>query len=295
MERTQKRLLENPLVNKAINFHTIEYQQQRDDDLFMKSCGIQKCLPDHAYPRCAREGYHLHVVLSGKGRYWVGNQCFHIRAGQMFLLKDMEEVFYQADSADPWHYVWVTYGGKQAKDYMEMAGFTGGTYVLDSGKDTTDFMNLVLEILKRQHMRVSTEVCRWGLAIQYLSLAIESWEQDNAAQSKRNDLTPADYVQYAVKFIRSNYQHVRISEVAEYIGINRTYLTEIFKERMFMSPQEYLLQVRMSKSKELLQQKNITIGMVANEVGYDDQMTFSKVFKKRFGISPSDYRRQLQL
>ncbi len=62
-----------------------------------------------------------------------------------------------------------------------------------------------------------------------------------------------------------------------------------------MSPQEYLLQVRMSKSKELLQQKNITIGMVANEVGYDDQMTFSKVFKKRFGISPSDYRRQLQL
>ena len=107
-----------------------------------------------------------------------------------------------------------------------------------------------------------------------------------------DDLTPEDYVRYAVSFIRSNYQHIMISDVADYIGINHTYFADIFKERMYMSPQEYLMQVRMSKSKELLRTTSVPIYMVANEVGYKDQLSFSKMFKKRFGISPIEYRKK---
>ena len=131
-----------------------------------------------------------------------------------------------------------------------------------------------------------------GLALQFLGLAIESWEKSGTGNSRRNDLTVDDYVQYAVQFIRSNYQQLRIRDVAEYIGINRTYLTEIFTERMYMSPQEYLIQVRLSKAKELLRQTDLPINTVAREVGYEDQMSFSKIFKKRIGISPQQYRKE---
>lgn len=284
--------MELPLVNKANNFHSIDYTQEQNTELFMRSCGIQACLSEYdAFPRSTRPGYHLHVVLSGKGRYYVGDQCLEVHAGQMFLVKDMEEVFYQADAQDPWRYVWVTYGGSKAKRFMELAGFTDGVYVLNSMVDVTGFMNLVSEILKRQHMRSSDEIARAGFALQFLSLAVESWEKTKAGTSRRSDLTVDDYVQYAAQFIRSNYQRARISDVAEYIGINRTYLTEIFKERMYMSPQEYLLQVRMGKAKELLRQTSVPINRVAREVGYEDQLSFSKIFKKRFGISPTDFRK----
>ena len=283
--------MELPMVNKTTNYHVVEYQQDQNMELFMRSCGTQNCLSDYGYPRCARPGYHLHVVLSGKGRYYVGGQCLEVHSGQMFLLKDMEEVYYQADTDDPWHYVWVTYGGSKAKQYLEMAGFTDGVYVLTSMVDITGFMAVVSEILKRQHMRFSDKVARAGLALQFLSLAVESWEKTNAGTSRRNDLTVDDYVAYAVRFIQTNYQRARISDVAEYIGINRTYLTEIFKDHMLMSPQEYLLQVRMDRAKELLRQSSIAINLVAREVGYEDQLSFSKIFKKRFGISPTEFRR----
>ena len=284
--------MESPLINKAAKYNTIEYQQQRNLDLYLGHCGTQQCLPGYAYPRCVREGYHLHVVLSGCGTYQVGDKIFSVHAGQMFLLKDREEVFYQADEQDPWTYVWVTFRGFRAAEYLEMAGFTDGVYVLDCNVDPTEFQRLVLDILGRPHMRISSEITRFGLALQFLGLANESWEKSGTGNSRRNDLTVDDYVQYAVQFIRSNYQQLRIRDVAEYIGINRTYLTEIFTERMYMSPQEYLIQVRLSKAKELLRQTDLPINTVAREVGYEDQMSFSKIFKKRIGISPQQYRKE---
>ena len=182
--------------------------------------------------------------------------------------------------------------GSAAGSYLELAGFTEGVYVLPCNVDPAEFQNLVMDMLRRQYIRVSSEFARFGLSLQYLGLAIESWEKSGAGASRRRDLSVEDYVRYAVQFIRTNYQHIRISDVADYIGINRTYLTEIFREHMYMSPQEYLIQVRIGKSKELLRQTDLPVNRVASEVGYDDQLSFSRIFKKRVGISPLQYRKE---
>ena len=281
--------MESPQVNKTASYHVIEYSQARTQDLYVASCGTQRCLPDYAFPRCAQDGFHLHVVLSGRGKYTVGDQTFSIRGGQLFLIKEQEEVYYQADSQDPWSYVWVTFKGSRAREYLELAGFTPGVYVLPCNVDITEFQRLVTGILDRQYVRISSEIARFGLALQFLALAIESWEKTGAVRNR--DLSPDNYVDYAVQFIRSNYQHLKISEVAEYIGINRAYLSEIFTRKMYMSPQEYLLQVRMSKARELLRQTDLPINVIAREIGYEDPLSFSKIFKKRYNVSPLQYRR----
>ena len=110
-------------------------------------------------------------------------------------------------------------------------------------------------------------------------------------------MTVDDYVNYAVRFMESNYSGIKVSDVADYIGINRAYLTAIFKKKMYMSPQEYLMQVRMTKSQELLRKTDVPIYVIAKEVGYDDQlafskMFFSKMFKKKYGLSPEQYRKK---
>lgn len=232
------------------------------------------------------------MVLSGKGILRVRGQEFHVHKRQMFLLKDSEEMFYQADQEDPWYYVWIVYGGDHALNFMEHAGFTEGVYVQDCRIDPMEFSNLVTEILERPHLNFSSEVYRLGLAIQFLSLAIENWEKRSDAPRQKADMAVEDYVAYAARLIRNNYASIRISDVADYIGINRAYLTAIFREQMKISPQEYLMQVRMERSRELMLKTELPVRTVAREVGYADQLAFSKIFKKKFGLSPEQYRRK---
>ena len=54
------------------------------------------------------------------------------------------------------------------------------------------------------------------------------------------------------------------------------------------------MHVRMDRSRALLRHTNVSVSSVAREVGYEDQLAFSKIFKKKFGISPAQYRKNNQ-
>ena len=97
---------------------------------------------------------------------------------------------------------------------------------------------------------------------------------------------------YAADFIRENYATAKISAVAGYIGIHRSYLTSIFKEKMGISPQEYLIQCKLQQAIALLIETNNPIQEIARKVGYDNPLTFSKTFKNFYGVSPKLYRQQ---
>ena len=65
---TDRQWLETPSIFKGTNYHGIEYLRNKDSTFYMKTCGVQRCLPGYFYPHDAREGYHLHVVLCSAAR-----------------------------------------------------------------------------------------------------------------------------------------------------------------------------------------------------------------------------------
>jgi AraC family transcriptional regulator of arabinose operon len=281
-------------ISRSTNFHGVEYPSHMDSSLYVKTCGIQRCIPGYSYLHSPKEGYHLHVVLSGRGVLRVRDRVHDVHEGQIFLLRENEEIYYEADTQNPWHYVWVAFAGEHANRYMHYAGFTEGIYVQECHVPPMEFYTLVKEILEHPHLNISSELHRMSLALQYLSLAIESREFGQDGTRQREDLSPDDYVAYAARYIQANYANIRISDVASYIGINRTYLTTLFKKKMLMSPQEFLMHVRMDRSRSLLRHTDIPVSAVAKEVGYDDQLAFSKIFKKKFGLSPAQFRKKVR-
>ena len=292
MEELERPQQDIPSVFESANYRGLEHLQTPDKSLYMIICGIEKCLPGWSFPPQARPGYHLHVVLSGKGRLMVRGCEYAVHEGQMFLLKDREYVEYVADKDDPWYYVWVTFGGNIAEEYMEFAGFTEGVYVQNCNTDPGEFLKIVMDIIKRPHLNRSSEVYRMSLAMRFLSLAIESFEQGSGIARQQDAFSADDYVKYAVEYIDNNYANIRISDVAGYIGVNRTYFSTIFKKKMLLSPQDYLMQVRMNKSRDYLMTMDVPIYVIAQKVGYEDQLTFSRMFKKKFGLSPENYRKK---
>ena len=86
---------------------------------------------------------------------------------------------------------------------------------------------------------------------------------------------------------------LRVESIAQMVNLDRRYLSRIFKERVGCSIQEYIIEVRMEQAKHSLE-KGTTVAQTARLCGYDDVCNFSKMFKKRFSVSPCDWRRNIK-
>ena len=74
--------------------------------------------------------------------------------------------------------------------------------------------------------------------------------------------------------------------------LSTTYITKIYKEVTGDTPINFLINLRMEKAREILSEGHFSIQTVAKRVGYDDPYYFSKLFKKKFGYSPSAFKLQ---
>lgn len=277
------------------NYRLIEYLENRDDDLYIRICGIEQCLPGKEVGPDKRTGFHLHAVMSGKGELRIGGQEHEVHAGQLFLTVPGLEMWYKADEKDPWYYCWTTFEGKKAAQYLADAGFTEGVYVQDCNIEVSRFLEISQEMLAKPNLNLSSELYRLGQAYRFLSLAVESYEEKNKKAGAYAELSTDDYVNYAIKYIQNNYSNLQIKQVAEYIGLNRTYFTAIFKEKMYMSPQVYLMKIRMTHACDLLRKTDLPVHIIASSVGYDNALTFSKIFKQKYGVSPAAYRKDVKV
>ncbi len=95
-------------------------------------------------------------------------------------------------------------------------------------------------------------------------------------------------------FIRNNFSYdIGVAEVARTVGIDRTYLYRIFRERLGQSPKEYLTCFRLEKAVEMLRGTGLSITEIAMSCGFREASLFDRHFRCRYGCSPMKYRRRL--
>ena len=107
----------------------------------------------------------------------------------------------------------------------------------------------------------------------------------NSKSSSNNSLIKA------VEYINNNFdKQINLAVVANYVSMNYTYFSEMFKEYTGDSFVNYLKKKRIEEAKKLLTNPEYKIYEIATEVGYDDSKHFSKIFKKITGVTPNEYR-----
>ena len=84
--------------------------------------------------------------------------------------------------------------------------------------------------------------------------------------------------------------NVSVQDLADSIGLNRSYLHRLFKSAIGSSVQEYLLDLRIRKACALLKSTELPVSIISLSVGYEDTLYFSRLFKRKKGVSPSQYR-----
>ena len=107
-------------------------------------------------------------------------------------------------------------------------------------------------------------------------------------ESKRS----AEQILMAKRYIEEHYmENITLEDLGAYLGFNPSYFSTLFKKETGTSFVEYLVKVRMEKTKELLRETDLTIQDICFMVGYNDVRYFRKLFTRTTGLSPKEYRR----
>lgn len=95
-----------------------------------------------------------------------------------------------------------------------------------------------------------------------------------------------------LRYIDQNYaQHLSLKELCGEFYINMSYCCELFQKHKNMTFSQYLTEVRIGKACELMQYQHCTVAEACDMVGYKDYFYFNKVFKKKMGCTPAEYRK----
>ena len=93
-----------------------------------------------------------------------------------------------------------------------------------------------------------------------------------------------------VDYVNQNYsKKIDLDEFAHKYGLSKNYFAKIFKEQFNIAPHEFIINKRLEEGKRLLMKGKYSISEIATEIGYEDSAYFSRLFKKKEGVSPLHY------
>lgn len=280
------------LLIKAARFVGLDGVKKSAIDLALSYCGIQQCSPLHNNGPEIRDTSFIHIVGSGKGMLKMDGNEYHLQKNQAFLIPAGVKAQYTADKDDPWHYMWVGFSGLMSEESMSMAGFSRQHPVRMVGNE--QLLRQDIEgMIETYHLTFTNELRRNGCFFHFIAHLIEDYQAQGALGGESN-LQAAHYARKAYHYIMDHFcEPIKIQELAYLFGVSRNYLYACFKEVYKVSPKQFLNAIRMEHASSLLLSKYLYISQVAHQVGFEDELAFSKAFKDFHHLSPTDYRKQL--
>ncbi|HCG3018148.1 TPA: AraC family transcriptional regulator [Clostridium perfringens] len=257
-------------------------------EMNVDECGIEQGIPGLGYNYEVLKNAVIHYVTKGYGTFKFNGKVFNLKQGDIFILLKGMQVEYVASIDDPWEYYWIGFSGSNANEYLNRTSITNSCVANceENSKIPQIILNMC-EISKTYNPSRSDDILLLKELYSLLYALIEEFPKPFDYKDKELHT----YIQDALNFINSNYMNsITVQEIADYVNLSRSYLYKMFIKNLGISPQRYLINLRMYKATLLLKGTKLPIGEVASRVGYSDSLLFSKTFSKHFSMSPLNYR-----
>ncbi|WP_369900837.1 helix-turn-helix domain-containing protein [Bacillus manliponensis] len=268
---------------------TKKEQHRFSSELYFNFCGFSKTLPFHTFGPAVRNSYIIHVVLDGKGMYYVKDKKYSLKKGNIFLIRPGESTFYRADAEEPWLYAWLSFGGKVADEIIYYSSFKEDNYSVAS-TNIQQYLDIILECMNCSHGTLDDELKLDELTYRFLRLLLtDGVEFSTGVKQKFSQLAIE-----AMTYIGEHYvEEITVSDVANHLAVNRSHLSRVFQNQFGMSMKDWILRVRINHAAYLLSMTNESVENISYQVGFRSLVVFSRIFKKVTGETPTHYRKRM--
>ena len=226
----------------------------------------------------------LHFVAGGKGCFVRDGKTYEMHAGDLFSVPAYEEVAFYPDADDPWRYYWFSFIGTGARDIIESIGITKQSPTLHY--DNFGIIEARFDELLDSEFNHGEFYFR---ALSTLFTLISMIIKDKERTASPTTST----VGTAKKIILENFnnENFSVSTIHEALYVSDTYLRRLFKRETGMTMQAFLTNRRLSKAADMLRNNDYTISELCYAVGYGDEAHFIRAFKKKYGVTPKQFRK----
>ena len=208
-----------------------------------------------------------------------------ITPGDIFMVFPGIRHAYAPDRETGWHEYWVGFAGDHASRLHRKGILDQGSPIYHIGLNReimADYEQIV------RFCRQQTPGFQVRLGVLVLQLLAHIQASRTTAQTGHGD---SALVQTARSVMQLHVDDgVDVRQIAAEIGVGYTHLLQIFRQYTGLTPYQYFLQLRTHRAKELLADPSLSIKQVSALMRFENQYYFSRLFKKKTGFSPSQWR-----
>ena len=235
-----------------------------------------------------RNDYQLLYIAAGKGYfYFKGSETpTVVTKGHMVLFRPKEPQVYNYYVEDKTEVYWVHFTGWKIEQYLDSYELPKEENVFFTGV-SPDYPWIYNQIIREMQLKRANYDDIIKLYLHHILLTINRYIKESQQTSNEtiND------IERAVHYFNDNYtKPISIEQYAEEHLMSANWFIHSFKSVMKVPPMQYITNLRIAAAKGYLDNSNKTINEIAAAVGYDNALYFSRVFKKRTGMSPSEYK-----
>lgn len=227
------------------------------------------------------------VPLSGKAHYKFEDRTFTLHRGRVLHAGPSMALEKSVAMEGPWQYMLIHYrveGDVAARAYLEQSLFS----VALCGVQTKKIEALARGLIYLHGQTgPGAELKKKMLMYQFAQYLIQA-SQEPAETSDR------EKVEHITGYIQEHMKRgLTVEGLAAELFMETKAFAYLFTKIMGVSPKKYLMAATVRKAEELLIESDRTIGEVAFEVGFEDPLYFSRVFRKHTGYAPSEFRKRV--